>query len=73
MEAEEESAAEKAGLKEDDIITKVNGKDINSVDDLKESIKDVKDGDTIKVNYLRDGKSQSVDVKFPKELKTIDL
>lgn len=73
LEAEEESAAENAGLKEDDIITKVNGKDINSVDDLKESIKDVKDGDTIKVNYLRDGKSQSVDVKFPKELKTIDL
>ena len=65
--------AAKAGLKEDDIITQVNGKAIKSVDDLRESLKDVKKGDTVKITYKRNNQTQTVDVKFPKELKTIDL
>lgn len=65
--------ADKAGLKEDDIITQVNGKNITSVDDLKEAIKDGKDGDTFKVTYTRNGETKTVDVKYPKELKTSNL
>jgi serine protease Do len=65
--------AAKAGLKKDDIITQVNGKAISSVDDLKESIKDVKKGDTVKITYKRNNQTQTAEVKFPKELKTIDL
>ncbi|HEX5150846.1 MAG TPA: PDZ domain-containing protein [Parafilimonas sp.] len=70
---DDDSPAAKAGLKEDDIITQVNGKAIASTDDLKESLKDIKKGDTVKITYKRNNQTQTIDVKFPKELKTIDL
>ncbi|MEP6513608.1 MAG: PDZ domain-containing protein, partial [Parafilimonas sp.] len=57
LEVEDESPAEKAGLKEDDVITQVNNKAIASVDDLKESVKDVKDGDTVKLTYRRNNQT----------------
>lgn len=70
---DEDAPAVKAGLKKDDIITQVNGKAITSVDDLKESIKDVKKGDTVKITFKRNNQTETAEVKFPKELKTIDL
>lgn len=70
---DDDSPAAKAGLKKDDIITQVNGKSITSVDDLQQSVKDVKKGDTLKITYKRNNQTQTTDVKFPKELKTIDL
>lgn len=73
LDVDDESPAEKAGLKEDDIITMVNGKAVNSVDELKTAVKDAKAGDTFKLSYLRNNQAQSADVKFPKELKTTDL
>lgn len=73
LEVEDEEPADKAGLKEDDIITQINGKNVTSVDDLKEAMKVAKKGDTVKITYMRNGKSQTVDVKLPKELKTTDL
>ena len=73
LDVEDESPADKAGLKEDDIITSVNGKNITSVDDLKEAVKDSKEGDTFKVTYSRGSESKTVDVHFPKELKTTNL
>lgn len=73
LDAEEDEPAGKAGIEEDDIITSVNGKDINSVDDFREKMKDVKKGDTVKIVFLRDGKQKTADVKFPKDLKTTDL
>lgn len=63
----------KAGLKEGDIITQINGKDISGVDELKEAAKELKEGETLKLTYKRDGKSQTADVKIPKKLKTADL
>lgn len=70
---DEDAPAAKAGLKEDDIITQVNGKAVNSTDDLRESVKDLKKGDTVKITYKRNNQTQTVDVKIPKDLKTIDL
>jgi serine protease Do len=70
---DDDSPAAKAGLKEDDIITQVNGKAITSTEELKESLKDLKKGDTVKITYKRNNQTQTVDVKIPKELKTIDL
>ena len=70
---DEDSPAAKAGLKEGDVITQVNGKSITSTDDLRSSVKDVKKGDTVKITFRRNNQTQTVDVKFPKELKTIDL
>lgn len=73
LDVDEDEPAGKAGIEEDDIITSVNGKAISSLETLKETMKDVKDGDTLKFDILRDGKSQTINVKFPKELKTTDL
>ena len=70
---DEDEPAGKAGIKEDDIITAINGKAITSLDILKDAMKDVKDGDSLKFDILRDGKAQTINVKFPKELKTTDL
>ena len=55
----EESAAEKMGLKEGDIITKVDGKDISSPDQLSEIIQAHKPGDKVKVTYKRGKKTQT--------------
>ncbi|MEP6465431.1 MAG: PDZ domain-containing protein [Parafilimonas sp.] len=68
-----DSPAAKAGLKQDDIITQVNGKAITSAGDLKTSMKDVKKGDTVKITFKRNNQTQSVEVKIPKDLKTINL
>ncbi len=73
LEVEDDSPAEKAGVKEGDIITQVNGKTITSVEELRDRAKDAKDGDTLKLTLRRNNQTQTVDVKFPKDLKTIDL
>lgn len=70
---DESSPAAKAGLKEGDVITQVNGKDIAGVDDIREQIKDLKEGDVVKVTYKRGTATQTVDVKMPKKLKTANL
>lgn len=73
LDVNDESPADKAGLKEDDIITQVDGKNITSVDDLRDAVKEGKSGDTFKVTYLRDGVTKTVDVHYPKDLKTSNL
>ena len=73
IEVDDESVAEKAGLKENDVIVDVDGKEIKNVDDLKTKIKDIKEGDSFKIKYKREGKIQTADVKFPKKLKTANL
>lgn len=72
-EVDDELPASKAGFKDDDVITDVNGKQIEGVDDLKEQIKDLKEGDLFKINFRRDGKPQTAEIKIPKRLKTADL
>jgi serine protease Do len=70
---DDEMAAGRSGLKEDDIITDLNGKEIKSVDDLKAKLKDLKEGESFKVGIKRAGKAQTIDIKFPKKLKTANL
>jgi len=53
-----ESAAEKAGLKEGDIITKVGDKLITTPEELAAAVKAYKPGDELKINYLRGGKKK---------------
>lgn len=52
------SAAEKAGLKEGDIITKIENKVITDPDVLMDVVSDFKPKQEIKISYLRDGKSK---------------
>ena len=73
LEVEDESAAEKAGLEEDDIITEFDGKSVNSANDLAKAARDGKEKSTLSVKILRDGKSQTLEIKIPKKLKTTNL
>lgn len=70
---DDDSPAAKAGMKEGDIITQANGKDIAGVDDLRNLIRESKEGDTVKFSYKRDGKSETAEMKIPKRLKSADL
>ncbi len=55
-----ESAADKAGLKKDDIITKVEDEIIKDGENLSKVIAAKKPKDVVKVSYLRNGKEGSV-------------
>jgi serine protease Do len=70
---DDEMAAGRSGLKEDDMITDINGKGIKSVDDLKAKLKELKEGESFKLGIKRNGKTQNIDIKFPKKLKTANL
>ncbi len=58
------SPADKAGLQEGDIITKVNGKDINSKEELKETITSHNIGDNVTITYMHYGESSTTDAKL---------
>ncbi|MBN8855546.1 MAG: hypothetical protein BGO55_28035 [Sphingobacteriales bacterium 50-39] len=73
LEVGDESAAEKAGIEEGDIITKFDGKDVNSATELAELARASKDKPSIKVSIIRDGKTKEIDIRIPKKLKTADL
>jgi serine protease Do len=70
---DDESAAEKAGLKKDDIITAIDGKTVNSVDELKNGLKGLKEGSSVKLTYQRNGKTETATISFPKKIKTAEL
>ncbi len=57
---QENSSAADAGLKEGDIITNINNQTINSVAELQEQVSRYRPGNDIKVNYIRNDKTQSV-------------
>ncbi|HEY1019733.1 MAG TPA: PDZ domain-containing protein [Sediminibacterium sp.] len=73
LDVEEDTPAAKAGLQKDDVIIDINGSAVNSVDELKGKVKDLKEGDSVKLSYQRAGKTQTAEIKFPKKLKTAEL
>ncbi len=60
----ENSAAEKAGMEEGDVVTKVNGTDISNEKDLRETILTHEVGEKVTVKYLRGGKMRSQKVEL---------
>ncbi|HEX9513759.1 MAG TPA: PDZ domain-containing protein [Puia sp.] len=69
----DESAAEKAGIKEGDVITSFDGKEVNSAVTLAELARAGKDKPSIKVGLIREGKPREIEVKVPRKLKTANL
>lgn len=59
---QKDSGAEKAGLKNGDIIVGCNGKDVKTLDELNEIRDQFKSGDTITLTIYRDDKKLDVDV-----------
>ncbi len=60
------SAADRAGLRPDDIITKFNGQDVSDASQLQRLILDAKIGSTVKVDFLRGRRPMTADVAIEK-------
>ncbi|MBO9566916.1 MAG: PDZ domain-containing protein [Niastella sp.] len=73
LDVDDESIAEKAGVKENDIITEFNGKAVNTADELAAAAREAREKPSVTVKVLRDGKAQSLELKTPKKLKTANL
>ncbi len=65
----EKSAAEKAGILAEDIITNFGGNSINSIDDLSKALADTKDKKDIVVEVMRAGKAKTLYVQIEKPLR----
>jgi serine protease Do len=65
------SAAEKAGLKVNDIITHLDTKKVADVSDLKWDY--LQEGQVLKFSILRGTEKKNIEVKIPKKLKTANL
>ena len=56
----EDSPAEEAGLKRGDVITKVDGEDVDGSRELTRTIGSMAPGDKVKLTYVRGGKEKTV-------------
>jgi S1-C subfamily serine protease len=59
--------AEKAGLKVGDVVIRVDGKRVDSVDELSEMIQDREKGDKVKVELIRNKKPMTIEVEVAEE------
>lgn len=62
-----DGAAQEAGLKKGDIVTKLDGRTITSSSDLQERIYRLRPGDKVKLTYKRDGKERDVTVTLKED------
>ncbi len=56
----EDSAAEEAGIKAGDLLKKVNGKNVQSIDEVIKALKGTKAGDQVEVVLLRNGQEKTL-------------
>ena len=68
VDVEKDSPAGEAGLKKDDVILKINDVEIEDSTHLKYILYKYSVGDTIKLEYERDGKTNIVEVKLNKAI-----
>jgi serine protease Do len=73
LSVEDEGSAAKSGIKEDDVITEIDGKAVNSADEVAKIVRESREKISINVKLTRGGKPQSVDLKIPRRLKTANL
>jgi Trypsin-like serine proteases, typically periplasmic, contain C-terminal PDZ domain len=73
IDVDEDGNAAKAGIKEDDVITEVDGSAVNSTDEITRQLRSARDKSSFKLKLLRNGKTETVDVKIPRKLKKADL
>ncbi|HUC80945.1 MAG TPA: PDZ domain-containing protein [Flavisolibacter sp.] len=73
LEVEDDGTAHKAGIQEGDVITHLDDKGVNSADEISKIMKEKKDQPSVRFQVNRNGKSQNIEVKVPRKLKTVDL
>ena len=62
VEVTEYSSAEKAGLRSGDLIVKADGRRIKTFEELQEVKNSKKEGDSINIEFIRDGKTQNANL-----------
>ncbi len=67
------SAAASAGIKEGDVVTRLDREKVGSVDELQMKLRSMKGGDKVQLEYQRAGKLTTTDVLLPKAVKRKDL
>ena len=67
------SPADKAGLKEGDIITEMNDEKINDVDNVMSKINSADHNRDFKIKVLRDKKEMNFEVHLPRDLKSTNI
>ena len=70
---EEGSAADKAGLKKDDIITSFSGEKVSNVEELMDQVNDSEDKESLNIKAMRNNSEMNFEVKIPKKLNSADL
>lgn len=55
----ENSTAQKIGLKDGDIVTKLNGTEVNTFSELADKISEIDVDEAVEVQYIRDGNTQT--------------
>ena len=60
---QEDSAADKAGLRDHDVVTTVDGRAVDSAAQLRNSVGSRRIGDVLRLGVLRDGKTRKIKVK----------
>lgn len=73
LDVDDDSNAAKAGIKENDVIVGIDDHEVRGVDDISRIMRDNKEKYTFSFRIKRDGKTQNVEVKMPRKLKTTDL
>ncbi|HJA72893.1 MAG TPA: trypsin-like peptidase domain-containing protein [Candidatus Limosilactobacillus faecipullorum] len=63
MKTESDGLAAKAGLKQYDVITAINGQKVNNIGELKTQLYKLKSGDSLKIAYYRNGQLKTVTTK----------
>jgi serine protease Do len=73
LEVEAETAAAKAGLQKDDIITEIAGVKVENTDDAREQLMVNGQKNAYSIRAKRNNADITFDIKIPKKLKTINL
>jgi serine protease Do len=73
LQVAEESNAAKAGIEKGDIITEINGDEVESTDDVVKAMRDTRNDSNIRLKVLRNGRKKDIEVRIPRNLKSADL
>ena len=73
IDVDDEGNGQKAGVKENDIITSINDKEVNSADEVARIVRESRDKPSLMLKIKRAGKIQNIEVRMPRKLKTADL
>ena len=73
LEVDEESNAAKAGILKNDVILSIDDKEVKGTDDVTRTLRENREKYTFNFKVQRGGKTQNIEVKMPRKLKTAEL